>query len=262
MKFNIKKHLPKEANISNIKYINKENKKMSKLTVFILTFISFSLVAFAQPKFTIIGGNEYNWGEVRPKDSPLKATIEFKNEGDEDLVIIRVAPGCGCTVAKPDKDTLKPNETTSMGITYNVSTNTGVTSKSIRIETNDPNRATTNYRITANVVRDIILKPAMHLAFRELRVGEEGSATVYMKNNSNANITFSDLRVEPPLVKLTIPATFTLNPGQEIEITGRITPKETGYMSARIIFTTNHPEHPTFEIPAYGNVASSPILNN
>ena len=235
---------------------------MSKLVVFVLAFISFSLSSYAQPKFTIIGGNEYNWGNVKPSDSPLKATIEFKNEGNEDLIITRVAPGCGCTVAKPDKDTLKPNETTSMGIEYNVSGSTGVTSKNIRIETNDPERATVNYRITANIVRAIICKPAAHLAYKELRVGEESSATVYLKNNSDRDIIFSNLRVEPPVVKFTIPDTFTLPAGQEIEVTGRMTPKEAGYVRAKITFTTNHPDHPTFEIPAMGNVVESPILNN
>jgi hypothetical protein len=238
---------------------------MSKLVVFIATFISFTLVCMAQPKFVMVGGDEYNWGEVRPKDSPLKAKIEFRNEGNEDLVILNVRPGCGCTAAKPEKDTLKPGEITYMPVEYSVASNTGVTSKSIRIETNDPKKTTTNYKITANVVRDIICKPTQHLPFKDLKIGVEGSATVYVKNNSDKKITFSDLRIEPAepqVLKLTIPAKFTLKPGEEIEVTGRMFPKEKGYHNLKIIFKTDHPEYPTFEIPAYGNVAASQILND
>jgi len=238
---------------------------MSKLVVFIATFVSFTLVSMAQPKFVIVGGDEYNWGDVRPQDSPLKAKIEFRNEGNENLVIINVKPGCGCTAAKPEKDTLKPGETTYMPVEYSVAGNTGVTSKSIRIETNDPKKAATSYKITANVIRDIICKPTQHLPFRDLTVGKESSATVFVKNNSKTNITFSEMRIEPAepqILKLTIPAKFTLKPNEEIEITGRMLPKQKGYQNLKIIFKTNHPDYPTFEIPAYGNVVESAILND
>ena len=36
--------------------------------------------AYAQPKLTIIGGDTHDWGKVKPKDDPLKATIKIKNE--------------------------------------------------------------------------------------------------------------------------------------------------------------------------------------
>ena len=233
---------------------------MRKTVVLISMFVSFTVVAFAQPKFTIVGGNEYNWGEVRPRESPLKAKIEFLNEGNEPLIIKNVRPGCGCTAAKPEKDTLLPGETTYMPVEYNVASNTGVTTKSIRIETNDPKRETVSFRITANVVRDIILKPTNHLPFRNLTVGTETSATIYMKNNTDKDIIFSNMRVEPQIVKFTIPETFTLKAGEEIEITGRMSPEAEGHQSARIIFSTNHPEYPTFEIPAYGTAVASQVL--
>lgn len=235
---------------------------MNKSIISILAFVSFTLVAFGQPKFTIVGGDEYNWGDVTPKASPLKASIALKNEGSEVLIIQSVKPGCGCSAAKPNKDTLAPGESSTMDVEFNISNYTGVTSKSIAIETNDPNRSKVFFRITANVNRAIIIKPGPYMPFKELKVGEESASTVYIKNNSNADIVFSDLKVEPPIIKLTIPTTFTLKPDQEIEITGRMLAKEAGYHSSKILLKTNHPDYPTFEIPAYGHAADSPIFNN
>lgn len=240
---------------------------MSKLIIavsafFTVAFFSITFVGYAQPQFVIIGGDVYNWGDVKPKDSPLKAEVLFKNEGNETLVIKSVKPGCGCTTAPLDKNELEPGESTTMRLEFRVGNDAGTTSKSITIETNDPNKAKVYYRISANVVRDIVCKPNLYMPFKDLKVGTEGTSTIFLKNNSKENITFSDLKVEPAGVKLSIPTNFTLVPNQEIEITGRLTRNEVGYFNSRITMKTSHPDYPTFEIPAYGTVTESPIFNN
>jgi hypothetical protein len=236
---------------------------MNKLVISIVALFSVALVAYAEPKFVIVGGDKYSWGDVRPKDSPLKAEIKLVNEGNETLLIKNVRPSCGCTAAPLDKNELAPGESTLMRLEFRVSGDAGVTSKSITIETNDPNRSKVYYEISANVVRDIICKPSNYMPFKDLKVGTEGTSTIFLKNNSKESITFSDLKIEPEVgIKLTIPATFTLEPNKEVEITGRIMRNELGYFNSKIIMKTSHPEYPTFEIPAYGNVAESPIFNN
>jgi hypothetical protein len=235
---------------------------MNRLVFLLTAVISFSLISIAQPKFTIVGGDEHNWGEVKPKDSPLKTSVQFKNEGNENLVMIQVKPTCGCTIAKPTKDTLKPGEVASMDVEYNVAGNTGVVAKNILIETNDPTRSKIYYKISANVIRNLICKPSDHLPFKELEVGKESTSTIYIKNNSNKEIHFSDLKVTPPIIKLTIPADFILQPNEEIEITGSLTAKDEGYISSKISMKTDDPDFPVLEIGAYGQATKSPIFNS
>jgi hypothetical protein len=235
---------------------------MNKLIVAISMFVLTTFCALAQPKLTIIGGDEYNWGDVKPADSPLKAAIQLKNEGTEVLEIKSVKTSCGCTTAPLDKDKLAPGETTTMNVEFKVSANTGVTSKNISFETNDPQRKKVFYKISANIVRDLVCKPSNYMPFKDLKVGIESSSTIFMKNNSKKDITFSELKVEPAGVKLTIPETFTLKPNEEIEITGRLTRNEKGYFNSKIKMKTNHPDYPTFEIPAYGSAAESAIFND
>ena len=188
--------------------------------------------------------------------------MTFKNEGNENLIISKVQPGCGCTAAKPEKDTLAPSESTTMDITFNFGSSTGVTSKNIRIETNDPERSTVNYKIKATIVRDIICKPTNTLNFRNTTVGQEATQTIQMKNNSAKTIKFTDVRVEPEIIQLSIPNEFSIEPGKEISIVGKVTPQTAATSTAKISITTDHPDYPTYEISVVIKANASPILND
>jgi hypothetical protein len=49
---------------------------MNKLILSIfLNGLLFVMYANAQPKLEIIGGDTFNWNNVTPRESPLKATI-------------------------------------------------------------------------------------------------------------------------------------------------------------------------------------------
>ena len=236
---------------------------MNKLLGYLILFVSISYVGLAQPKFVIIGGDEYNWGKVKPSDSPLKADVIFKNEGTENLIIKKVNPTCGCTAAKPEKDTLVPGDTTVMKVDLRLGGSTGIFHKNITIQTNDPQRQSVNYKLVCDIVRAIIFKPNDAMSFKgeHIAVGKESAETVTIKNNSDTGIKFYDVEVVPNIVKLTIPKDFTLKPGEEIEVTGRHTPTKAGHFNAKINMKTNHPDFPTITIGIYGDAKQNPLLN-
>jgi len=236
---------------------------MNKLLCCLTLFVSISFIGLAQPKFIIIGGDEYDWGKVKPKDSPLKATVIFKNEGTENLIITKVQPGCGCTAAKPEKDTLPPGDTTVMNVELRLGGSTGIFHKSITINTNDPQKTSTSYKLVCDIVRDIIFKPSDALSFKgeQIVVGKEATETISIKNNSNKEIRFYDLEIVPDIVKLTIPKDFVIKPGSEIEVTGRLTPTRVGHFDAKINLKTNHPDFPILTIGVYGDANPNPLLN-
>ena len=235
---------------------------MNKLIALML-FVSISFVSVAQPKFIIVGGDEYNWGKVKPMDSPLKATVVFRNEGTENLIIKKVRAACGCTAVKPAKDTLPPGDTTVMDVELRISGN-GLFNRTVTIETNDPNKKTTTYRLVCDIVRDIIVKPSEFMSFRgdKIVAGNEAAETIFIKNNSKKNIKFYDLQVEPPdLLRLTIPNEFTLKPNEEIELTARVTPLKSGPFNAQIIIKTDNVDNPAVTIGVHGHVNQNPLLN-
>ncbi|MFM7339494.1 MAG: DUF1573 domain-containing protein, partial [Bacteroidota bacterium] len=148
--------------------------------------------AYAQPKLTIIGGDTHDWGKVKPKDDPLKATIKIKNEGNELLKISDVRPGCGCTTAPLDKKELNPGEIASMDVTLKLGATSGMMTKSITINSNDPQSATKVLYLKADVVRPIQILPTQYFSFGEMTVGTKSEAKLIIKNTSTQDIVLSD----------------------------------------------------------------------
>ncbi len=239
---------------------------MKKILFLTLMSVFCSSIVLAQPKLTIIGGDTYDWKEVKVSQSPLKAEVQLKNEGNELLKIEEVRPGCGCTTAPLDKNELQPGEVATLNITFNVGSYTGSVSKSILIRSNDPQKPRRYFEIRANVIREIVFKPAPYMPFRDLKVGEESTSTLYIKNNSKINIKFSNLTVEPKdtHLRLNIDSTteIVLKPGEEFELTGRLTPRSAGYQNIKVMLQSTHPDFPTIAIPAYGTAAASPYFQN
>ena len=221
-------------------------------------FMVATTFAFAQPKLIIQGGDTHDWGKVKPKDDPLKATVKIVNEGNEMLKITDVRPGCGCTTAPLDKKELNPGETASMDITLKLGAASGLLTKSITITSNDPNNGTKVLYLKADVVRPIQILPTQYLSFGELTVGAKGEAKLVIRNTSTQDIILSDFEsLSGITINLTKPT--TIPGGGEVELVAKVTPKEKGYFNGSVKMKTNHPDFPTLDIIAYGNVKPSVV---
>ncbi len=214
--------------------------------------------AFAQPKITIIGGDTQDWGKVKPKDDPLKATVKIKNEGTELLKISDVRPGCGCTTAPLDKKELNPGEIGSMEVTLKLGATSGLMTKSITISSNDPQNATKVLYLKADVVRPIQILPTQYLSFGEMTVGTKSEAKLSIRNTSTQDIVLSDFETVAGItLNLTKPT--TIPGGGEVELIAKVSPKDKGYFNGVVKMKTNHPDYATLEIVAYGNVKPSVV---
>lgn len=239
-------------------------RKIISAMVISMIFGLCSFLAVAQPKLTIIGGDIYDWKDVNAAQGPLKADVKIKNEGNEQLKIEEVKPACGCTTAPLDKNILAPGEVATLSVTLNISAYSGNVSKTVGLKSNDPEKPLRHLELRANIIRSIIFKPSTYMPFRDLQVGKESVSVIYMKNNSTEKFTISDIEIYPedaPL-KINLTGKITLEPSQEVEVIGRMTPKEAGYQNAKIVMKTTNPDFPVVSIPAYGTAAASPYLNN
>ena len=214
--------------------------------------------AYAQPKLTIIGGDTHDWGKVKPKDDPLKATIKIKNEGNELLKISDVRPGCGCTTAPLDKKELNPGEIASMDVTLKLGATSGMMTKSITINSNDPQSATKVLYLKADVVRPIQILPTQYFSFGEMTVGTKSEAKLIIKNTSTQDIVLSDFESLAGItLNLTKPT--TIPGGGEVELIAKVTPNDKGYFNGVVKMNTNHPDYASLDIIAYGNVKPSVV---
>lgn len=182
---------------------------MKKLTL-ILTLMVFSLFnLFAQedlgkqPNLEVEGGFTYDWGNVKPEDSPLKAKIKIMNTGNADLNITKVKPGCGCTTAPLDKDVIKPGESTFLNISLKMENYTGDTRKTVMIESNDPNKKRQMLTLKFNVIRPYKVFPRF-LSFNRMFLNQENSARIVINNNTDKPMKVKNIEVVPEGMKLSV----------------------------------------------------------
>jgi len=232
------------------------------LKLAIALFLVGASVSLAQPKLHIVGGDKVDWGKVTPKESPLQKKVEIKNTGDQELHITNVKPSCGCTTAPLEKDKLKPGESTFINLTFKVGNNPGVNTKTVRISSNDPATPEKTFRISAELVKNLVVSPTEYLAFNEMQVGKQATSAVTIKNTSNKTITLMDPKVTPSDLTVNLKGKKTLKPGESFELKATITPAKTGYLNMKVTIPNDDAETGDMELNGYGNVMESPIFNS
>lgn len=174
---------------------------MSK-RLFAITLV-FSLViaapfAIAQedgakgPRLTLVEPIK-DFGTVA-KGEKLDWAFVLKNTGTTDLEILAAKPTCGCTVADFDK-MIKPGQTGTVKASVDTTSFAGPITKSVTLETNDPNAPNAQVTITAVVKPFVDIYPAGYVRYNMLQGdSEKQSLTLY----SDETEPFEIVKVESP----------------------------------------------------------------
>ena len=232
-------------------------KKISILSLFF--FGAMSLACYSQPKLEIVGGDTYNWGDVSPKQSPLKAEIIFKNVGTDTLQIPNVKPGCGCTTPFLSKKVILPNDTAKLRIELNVLGTQGAVNKSVTITTNEANN--TRYLfLKANVIVPLLISPQKWFTFTQIKVGQEAKSSVKFRNNTSKTIVINEVNCTPKTLFCDLKPGTKIAPNQELDVTATVTAEKPGQFSGNVEVKTDNPECDS-NLQAFGNVEESPVFN-
>ncbi len=129
----------------------------------------------------------YQFGEM-DNTSKVEHTFEIKNEGDLTLVIKRVKPACGCTVANLSSKEIAPGETATISTALSLKNRHGRQHKSIRVESNDPKTPNYMLYLEGKAVSNIELTPR-NAYFGQVSVTATGKRTVLVKGKSPLDIT-------------------------------------------------------------------------
>lgn len=226
---------------------------MKKYSVFFMFFL-ISALAYSQPKLEIVGGNTYDWGKSNPAQSPLKATIQIKNVGNEVLKIAEVKPGCGCTTAPLDKYEIQPKDFATMNVTLNTSSYTDEVTKSIRITSNDPVNGDSYLFLKTFVFRPIKVEPSVYLGKSIINVNEKTVFEYKLKNQTDKPIKILSLTPSPSNLVLNITKGEVIPPNQEKSYSISFTPSEIGRFNGSLKITTDNKSSEDIILYLYGNV--------
>lgn len=94
---------------------------------------------------------DYSFGSVK-EGSAVSYNFEFTNEGQQDLLIRKIVPGCSCLSFETSKYFFKPGETSVIRVTLNTSYREGTQNKNITVITNSPTSPSINLWLRGNIV--------------------------------------------------------------------------------------------------------------
>jgi hypothetical protein len=101
----------------------------------ILSFVAlFATVSFSQAKMTF-DNTTVDYGEIMQGSEPLRI-FNFKNTGNEPLIISNAKGSCGCTVPSYPKEPILPGESAKIEVRYDTN-RIGPFQKTVTLTTNE-----------------------------------------------------------------------------------------------------------------------------
>ena len=214
----------------------------------------------AAPRLTLVEPLK-DFGTVA-KGEKINYSFEVKNTGTADLEIISAKPTCGCTVADFDK-IIKPGAVGKVTASVDTTAFAGPISKSVTLETNDPNTPTAQLTLSAIVKPYVEAYPAGFVRYNMLQ-GEAETQTVTLYSEEETPLEIVKIDSPQPWIKVTprkaadTERIATIGrPGQnqyklDITVGGEAT--KVGSLAEKIKITTNSKHQPEYQISVAGLV--------
>ncbi len=212
------------------------------------------LSIFAQPKLTIVGGDTYSWGKVKPTTVPLKTKVLIKNTGNQTLKVTDVKVGCGCTGTILDNKTIEPGKTSTLEVSLNIQGINGETTKTITISSNDENTPSKILKLHANVLDPFKLSQS-YILLSNLKVGKESSGEIIMENNSGKDIKITDVSITNNSIVSNVSKKTVIKNGSKFKLQAKATPSKEGYFTSTITLTTTFPDKKKIDVMVYGQAS-------
>src|SRR5213596_3670862 len=94
-----------------------------------------------------------------PVDKQAVGHFTYQNTGKTPVKFKSVKASCGCTAAQTQKDEVPPGEKGEVTATFNIGERTGTQVKTVTVETDDPQQATTVLTLKAMIPQQLEITP-------------------------------------------------------------------------------------------------------
>ena len=168
-------------------------------------------------------------------------TFQLRNVGREELHIQKVESSCGCTVGEPERQDLRPGESTGLRVTLSTRLMQGALRKRLSITCAPFSRL--ELTVSANVVPDFVADPAV-INLGLLKVGDEArSSASLVPGPAPASFHYGlPLSSEPQV-------TASLHEGR-LELVAR--PTRPGALTGSVTIPSLDPERAALRVPFIG----------
>lgn len=130
----------------------------------------------------------YDFG-TRDNSESVQHTFVIANTGNAPLVISKVQPSCGCTVANLTKDHLNPGDEAFLTATLSLTGQKGRMHKSITLESNDPKEPRFTLWLDGEATTSITFAPqSIHFRSVTMSSGAERTVDLIVEEQAAFNI--------------------------------------------------------------------------
>lgn len=161
----------------------------------------------------------WDFGYV-PKGGSVSHVFRIKNIGEDTLIIVKVRPGCGCTMAPLSKDRLAPDETADLEVIFDSEKiREGRTSKKVQIISNDPTKPFEDLLFTARVgeTNSLVKFIPEGISFDTVVQKKKVTRSITVENISEEKLSIDLIDQPKEFVELDL-KNKSLKPGEKTEI--------------------------------------------
>ena len=173
-----------------------------------------------------VDADRFDFGYA-PLGAVVSHTFWIKSIGDSDLVINEVKPGCGCTKAPLEKNTIKPGDSARLEIIFTSKNYRDLVTKKIKIKSN-ASQQDRELTIMADLISDpagtspVVFTP-MELDISPLSARPRTEMPFVISNKTNTWLQLRLLEWPRELLELNLPDSIA--PGEEVGALLRLTPR-------------------------------------
>ncbi|MEP9411335.1 MAG: DUF1573 domain-containing protein [Candidatus Brocadia sp.] len=132
----------------------------------------------------------------------VKHGFKFKNQGSGELIISGVKSSCGCTAALASKSRIAMGEEGEVEVKFNPGRFVGKITKSVTVNTNDPENPAFRLTITGEVIEEVVVNPKM-INFGIIRRGDFCTRNIEVKITPGSNIEVKKVESPNPYITIT-----------------------------------------------------------
>lgn len=238
---------------------------MIRLTL-IITILFFTIVPaqVSGPKINVLT-KSHNFGNIA-EGVTVSHNFVISNNGDDLLKILDIKAGCGCTVAKLDKNELKPGESTRIKVDFNSTGRIGNQKKEVVIVSND----NTNPNLTLTIISFVEEKAEYTTAstdipriyfynnqhdFGNLKEGQKVEFTFKFRNSGKKNLEIKDIKTSCGCTAALV-SNKMLKPGEEGTLKVELdTTNREGKVRREVTVISNDPEEPNKILTIFATVS-------
>lgn len=143
----------------------------------------------------------YDFGKIYIGEI-VKHGFIFKNHGSGELIITSVKSSCGCTAALVSKSNLLKGEEGEVQIKFNPGRFIGRVTKSVTVNSNDPENPAYKLTITGEIIEEVRVNPKQ-INFGIIRKGDSCTRNVEIKTTPELKIEVKKVESPNPYITIT-----------------------------------------------------------